>query len=52
MICQLANSKGKVSKHFYLEGLAIMANYLLFQQYIKEQNLSQQQVDQLLSILK
>jgi hypothetical protein len=26
IICQLAKSKGKVSKHFYLEGLKILAN--------------------------
>ena len=52
LICQLAKSKGKISKHFYQKGLAILANYLLFQQYINEQNLSQHQVDQLLSIIK
>jgi hypothetical protein len=52
LICQLAKSKGTISKHFYQKGLAILANYLLFQQYINEQNLSQQQVEQLLSILK
>ncbi|HCF28172.1 MAG TPA: hypothetical protein DEV81_13445 [Cyanobacteria bacterium UBA11049] len=51
IICQLAKSKGTISKHFYQKGLAILANYLLFQQYINEQNLSQQQVNQLLSIL-
>ena len=51
-MCQLAKSKGKITKHFYLKGLAVVANYLLFQQYIKEQNLSQQEVDQIVNILK
>ena len=27
--CQLANSKGKVTKYFYLEGLKILANFIL-----------------------
>jgi hypothetical protein len=52
MLCQLAKSKGKITKHFYTKGLAIMANYLLFQQYVNEQNLSQQQVDQLINTFK
>jgi len=52
MICQLAKSKGNITKHFYLEGLAILANYLLFQQYVKEQDLSQSEVNQLVNILK
>ena len=28
-ICQLTKSKGKVTKHFYLEGLKIVANFIL-----------------------
>ena len=52
MMSQLAKSKGKITKHFYTKGLAIVANYLLVQQYIKEQNLSQQQVDQLVNAFK
>lgn len=50
-ICQLAKSKGKVSKYFYLEGLKIMANFILFQEFIKQQNLTQEQVNQLLSMV-
>lgn len=51
-ICALANSKGKVTRHFYLEGLKIMANYMLFQQAVKDQNIPQKTVNELLSILK
>ncbi len=47
-ICQLAKSKGKVTKYFYLEGLKILANFILFQDFIKQQNLTQDQVNQLL----
>ncbi len=50
-ICQLAKSKGKVTKHFYLEGLKILANFILFQDFIKQQNLTQQQINQLLSVV-
>lgn len=50
-ICQLANSKGKVTKYFYLEGLKILANFILFQDFIKQQNLTQEQVNQLLSMV-
>jgi hypothetical protein len=50
-ICQLANSKGKVTKHFYLEGLKILANFILFQEFIKQQNLTQEQVNQLLRMV-
>jgi hypothetical protein len=50
-ICQLAKSKGKVTKHFYLEGLKILANFILFQDFIKQQNLTQEQVNQLLSMV-
>ena len=50
-ICQLAKSKGKVTKYFYLEGLKIVANFILFQDFIKQQNLTQEQVNQLLSVV-
>lgn len=46
-ICSLAKSKGKISKHFYLQGLKIMANYLLFQEAVKEQGFSQETVNEL-----
>jgi hypothetical protein len=50
-ICQLAKSKGKVTKYFYLEGLKILANFILFQEFMKEQNLTQEQVNQLLRMV-
>ena len=51
IICQLANGKGNVSKYFYLEGLKILANFILFQDFVKQQNLTQEQVNQLLSMV-
>jgi len=51
-ICSLANSKGKTTKYFYLEGLKIMANYMLFQEAVREQNVPQKTVIELPSILK
>ena len=50
IICQLAKSKGKVTKYFFLEGLKILANFILFQNFIKQQNLTQEQINQLLSM--
>ncbi|TKT85266.1 transposase [Dyadobacter frigoris] len=51
VICSLAKSKGKVTRHFYLEGLKIIANFLLFQQFIKDKNLTQQDVDQIIKTI-
>lgn len=48
VICQLAKCKGKYTKHFFLQGLVILAHTALFQQYVKEHNLSQQEIDHLL----
>lgn len=50
-ICRLAKSKGKVTKHFYLEGLKIVANFMLFQDYIKQQDLTQEQINQILNMV-
>lgn len=51
LICKMANSKGKITKHFYLEGLKIIANYSLFNSFVKEQNINQDTVNQLLKHL-
>lgn len=48
LICKLANNKGKITQHFYLEGLKILANYILVSNFIKEQNLDQESINQLL----
>jgi hypothetical protein len=50
-ICQLAKCKGKYTKHFFLQGLMILTHVALFQQYVKEQNLSQSEIDQLLKLV-
>jgi hypothetical protein len=42
----MANSKGKITQHFYLEGLKILANYILVSAFIKEQKLNQESINQ------
>ena len=49
LLCKLAKSKGKITQHFYQKGLAILANYLLMDTFIKENNLSQEDVNHLLA---
>lgn len=51
LICELAKSKGKVTRYFYLEGLKVLANFILFQDFIHQQGLTQEQVNQLLSMV-
>lgn len=48
VICELAKCKGKYTKHFFLHGLVIIAHAALFQQYVKELNLSQSEIEELL----
>lgn len=48
MICKLAKSKDKVTPHFYKKGLAVIANYILFQEYVKENNITQEQINELI----
>lgn len=50
-LCKLAKSKGKITKHFYLKGLVIAAHYLLFLDYVKENNLSEREVQELIASL-
>jgi hypothetical protein len=52
IFCKLAKSKGKHTPHFYKKGLAIVANYILFQDFIQENNLSQEQVNDLIEHMK
>lgn len=49
IICQLAKSKGKVTPHFYKKGLSIIANYILFKTYIEENNLSENDIQDLIA---
>jgi hypothetical protein len=48
-LCGLAKSKGKVSLHFLLKGLVIVANHLLFEAFVEEAGLTQEDVQQLIA---
>ncbi len=48
-VCQLA--KGKVTRHFFLKGLQILAQTHLALQFFQEQNLSQEQIQKLFDLL-
>jgi hypothetical protein len=49
IICQLAKSKGKVTPHFYKKGVSITANYILFKKYVEDNNLSENDIQDLLA---
>lgn len=49
IICKLAKSKGKVTLFFYKKGLTIIANYILFKKYVEENNLSENDIKDLLA---
>ena len=51
IICQLAKCKGKFTRHFFLEGLVILAHVALFEQYVKENNLSPNDIEQLMKMI-
>ena len=50
IICQLAKCKGKFTRHFFLQGLVILAHVALFEQYVKENNLSPHDIKQLMKM--
>jgi hypothetical protein len=52
IFCKLAKSKGKHTPHFYKKGLAIVANYILFQDFIKENDISENQLNDLIEHIK
>lgn len=52
IICQLAKSKGKVTLHFYKKGLSIIANYILFKKYVEDNNLSENDIQDLIATFK
>lgn len=52
IICDLAKSKGKITKHFFMKGIVILAHYQLAQQFFKEQNFSKEDIDKLMTLLE
>jgi hypothetical protein len=48
-LCQLAKSKGKVTLHFLLAGLTIVAHHLLFEDFVVSAGLTKDEVQQLIS---
>jgi len=52
LICDLANSKGKVSRHFFMKGLVMLANWQLAQQFFKEQDFSKDDLEKLMDFLE
>lgn len=52
IICKLAKSKGKVSRHFFMKGLVILAHWQLAQQFFKEHDISKNDLEKLLDLLE
>jgi len=52
IICKLAKSKGKVTRHFFMKGLVVLAHVKLAQQFFKEHNLSKEDINQLMQLLE
>ena len=52
IICQLAKSKGKVSRHFFMKGLAMLAQIQMAEQFFKEQSFSEDDLEKLKSLLE
>ena len=52
IICDLAKSKGKLTRHFFMKGLVVLAHYYLAQQFFKEHDFSQEDIDNLMSTLE
>lgn len=46
-VCRFGGGKGKVSKRFFLQGLAKIANYLEIKQFMDEHDLTEEQLIQL-----
>ena len=49
-ICVLGGGKGKVSRHYFLAGIAQLLTTHKVQQFIKEQNISEEQIRKALSL--
>ncbi|MEL6943866.1 MAG: hypothetical protein AAFO82_14485 [Bacteroidota bacterium] len=52
IICQLAKGKGKVSRHFFMKGFAMLAQIQMAEQFFKEQNFSQDELEKLKTLLQ
>lgn len=52
IICQMAKSKGKVTKHFFMKGLVVLAHYQAAQQFFDEHNYSKNDIEHLLKLLQ
>ena len=52
LICKLGGGKNKVTRHFFLKGLKILANYELTLRFFKEQELSSEEIHTLLKTIK
>lgn len=52
IICQLAKNKGKITRHFFMKGLVILAHFQLAQQFFKEHNFSEQDINDLMAALE
>ncbi len=52
IICRLAKGKGKVTRHFFMKGLIILAYYQIAKQFFEEHKLTQQEIDLLLQQLE
>ena len=48
-IAQLGGGKGKITRHFILNGLAQLINYKLAQRFFEQQNISSEQVNDALN---
>lgn len=48
-LCKLANSKGKVTLHFLLAGLTVVAHHLLFEDFVASAGLTKDEIQQLIS---
>jgi len=51
-IALLGGGKGEVTRIYILRGLAMLINYRLAQQYIKEHNISEKQIDEIIKTYK
>lgn len=49
-LAKLGGGKGKVTRNYILRGIEILINYRLAQQYIKEHNITEKQIDEIVNI--